>query len=496
VPSFAIVENANGSVTHYCAPAGAAPWTSWPITIGDDGVFNVLSFGAVPDGVFDCSTIINTAISTAAAYSSPTGESGVPAVGGKVYLPPGIYSITKPILLMSNVEIFGASADSTTIFAASSMEDPSGNATAVMITNSEYFKQNPAAQSNMVVRDLTLNGNAPGNASAFNVNPGDNYGASIAFYFATDMILEGCRIFSCPNRAITVDHVYNPNNTVRGNIQILNNIIDILPLRDPTTAAPTRGNINIRLYSLNGVRIRGNVIGFNTPNNLADYTQTWSNDGIDTPGCSDVSITNNMVNFVVDGIGMSVGNDCLATDNLIYNFVGYGIRTFNGMEGAVANNQVVIASNVVISSLYDADFGSLTPGQAGIHVDQGTQGGTVAQQYAVTGNVVVGPFVSAGIELMASNGSCSGNSIDINHYKGSVNEAGPVPWILSAWRRKVHQWPESIDHTRWSSGLRLSNLRDPVAVSTIWHRSSNLLHKRFGTGSSAPILIQVEEQTV
>ena len=37
----------------------------------------------------------------------------------------------------------------------------------------------------------------------------------------------------------------------------------------------------------------------------------------------------------------------------------------------------------------------------------------------------------------------------------SAIEAGPVPWTLSGWRRRVHPWPENTPRpTRWISGRR------------------------------------------
>ncbi|TAM56406.1 DUF2933 domain-containing protein, partial [bacterium] len=46
-------------------------------------------------------------------------------------------------------------------------------------------------------------------------------------------------------------------------------------------------------------------------------------------------------------------------------------------------------------------------------------------------------------------------SNNLRDYDGAgPSEAGPVPWILSGWRRKVHQWPESTPGpTRRSSGI-------------------------------------------
>lgn len=60
--SFAIVQNPDGSISHYSAPVGTTtPWSTWPTTIGEYGVFNVLSFGAVPDGSTLCDTAFQAA---------------------------------------------------------------------------------------------------------------------------------------------------------------------------------------------------------------------------------------------------------------------------------------------------------------------------------------------------------------------------------------------------------------------------------------------------
>src|ERR1700722_20022640 len=44
-------------------------------------------------------------------------------------------------------------------------------------------------------------------------------------------------------------------------------------------------------------------------------------------------------------------------------------------------------------------------------------------------------------------------------------EAGPVPWTLSAWRRRVHQWPENVPTPiRRSFGSRSWNSPAPDGI--------------------------------
>lgn len=60
--------------------------------------------------------------------------------------------------------------------------------------------------------------------------------------------------------------------------------------------------------------------------------------------------------------------------------------------------------------------------------------------------------------FVAAYANYSFTSSNIYEFAHGGTEAGPVPWILSAWRRKVHQWPENIlAPNRWVSGARLSN---------------------------------------
>jgi parallel beta-helix repeat protein len=418
LPSFAIVENPDGSIRHFSAPLGSAPWTSWPNDIGAYGVFNVLAYGAVPDGVTPCDAAINAAVQAASQYSTPDGAPITPATaGGVVYLPPGYYLITRTIILEDNVELVGAFAGNTTIAASSGLLSPDGlTATACMVSNSGRF-QAQDTQYNMAVRNLTLFGNASENGGTFDPDDTKGTGATIAFLKVTDVTIEGCRVYSCPNSAITVDQHDDPNNAARGNIRILNNTIDILPTRSGG-GTPTSGNLNIRMYALNVVLIQGNVIGFNIPASELTYMQTWSNDGIDVPGCSEVTITGNMMTFVADGIGLAGASNCLVSNNFVNNFIGVGVATFADTDTGFAVDQLIIANNVIIGSQYLPAFGSITPGAQGIWVNSGSSVATGDKQFTVTGNVVVGPFQESAIRLAASYGSCTGNFIDLNHYQG------------------------------------------------------------------------------
>jgi parallel beta-helix repeat protein len=416
-----IVENEDGTISRLMKPAGtlgswlAAAW----INMGEYGVFNIRSFGAVGDGVTNDSLAFDAATAAAALYNS-TLPNDHP--GGVIYCPPGNYCIFWSIRLPSYTQLIGSFRGNSQIFANAGLLQAQGttNYTAVMVCNEHYFGSTPPQQIEIAVKDLTFDGNAPNNPQSWSSTTMGS-GATVAFQNTTDVTISGLKIFSCPNHAITVDAQFAPTPLLKAaNIRILDNTIDIVPTRslDPETGTGNliSGNLNIRLYAMQGVLIRGNIIGFSYPDGT--NAQTWSNDGIDTPGCWDVIITENLMTYVTDGIGVSDGYTYSITNNVIDNFIGLGIRSFSGQGGGMAVSDIVIADNVVIGSLYQSTnpFNMLTPGRCGIHVDAGPQTPTPSETYraAVTGNTVKGPFVVAGIQFQGTYGSVTGNSVDVN----------------------------------------------------------------------------------
>jgi transposase InsO family protein len=61
------------------------------------------------------------------------------------------------------------------------------------------------------------------------------------------------------------------------------------------------------------------------------------------------------------------------------------------------------------------------------------------------------------LTIHADRGSSMGSK-PVAFLLADLGEAGPVPWRLSVWRRRIHPWPENAhERTRWNSGLRSSS---------------------------------------
>jgi hypothetical protein len=146
----------------------------------------------------------------------------------------------------------------------------------------------------------------------------------------------------------------------------------------------------------------------------------WANDGIDTPSSSEVTIVNNQLQYITDGIGVAGGAKYTIADNIVEHFLGYGIRSL--MSSLLPNGvpNITISGNVVIAEPYNSSVPQL-PCKTGIHVEATTLPGPPASPtafFTVGNNSVIGPYQNSGscISFGANQGSCTGNAVDINHY--------------------------------------------------------------------------------
>lgn len=402
-PAFARAQFPDGTVKNL-APSGTSPWTAWTGN-GEYAVFNVRDFGAVADGSTDDSDAFNNA---ALAANS--------AGGGIVYCPPGEYAIQYSILLYDNTELVGDYNGNTTILAKDNLQESNAASpfTNVMVANSDYLMppDTGTSQSNIAVRNIAFNGNAANQENVYMT--GESTITLKGVYSAT---VERCYVFNCANTGISVTRANGPEKPTRGNVRILDNTVDIMSVRNPDGSF-LRGSLCIRVSAFIGVLVRGNVINYNPNPTVPDWTPTWSNDGIDVLGCSDVTIVGNIITLTVDGIGATdsifpnVSGSFTIADNIIENYLGFGIRSFQGKKLDSAINEITITNNVVMGSQIDQMSSTAGPSQVGIHVDTGDS--TTATHFAVSGNVVIGPFALEAINLGASRGTCTGNSLDTN----------------------------------------------------------------------------------
>jgi parallel beta-helix repeat protein len=348
-----------------------------------------------PTGVNDSSIAINYA----AQQASGNG-------GGIVFVPPGNYKIQFTISLPSNVHLVGSDQGDSVITAFAELKVSQSNPvlTNIMVTNStNVLPSTPTPQSNIGVSDITFNGDAAGQSGSEGYD-----GALIEFKDVVDVTIQRCVIQSARNHAITVDATIETATQIAGNIRILDNTIDVLA----TIGSPDTGDISIRVTGYKNVIIRSNVIGYNPP---MGWTTTWSNDGIDVFNSSDVTISGNQITFVNDGINCDYGSNCVISDNIVENFLGYGIRSERTALAGTAVSNLVIADNVVNAST-SAPSASLTGIEASAGLASSGTSSPTSSHYAIGNNTVKGPFSAsgAGIICAAPEGACSGNAVDLN----------------------------------------------------------------------------------
>ena len=129
----------------------------------------VTDFGAIADGVTDCSSFLEKAIENAS----------------KIYFPEGVYLITRPIKIPSNKHLI--LDEKATIFACDGcFNTPESRA---VITNSDYENGN----ENIVFEGGKLDANNLGNARE-NWATGPNCGLSFSFQNVKNLTIKNCTI--------------------------------------------------------------------------------------------------------------------------------------------------------------------------------------------------------------------------------------------------------------------------------------------------------------
>jgi Pectate lyase superfamily protein len=410
---FAKAQDQSGSAV-YLTPEDSASW-SWTNTApppgllvdGYHGVFDVRDFGAVGDGVTDDAAAINNAAIAASEAQNPGG--------GIVYCPTGTYLIKQRITLFSNTTLLGANRGATIIKASDKINsDDAGDPTSViMVANEHHDGSHIRARDHFItVRDITFDGNASGNIDTGLMEAG----ASLDFSGADHVTIENCVVKNCFNHGISVDLEPNPFSPapVPGYVRILNNVVDIMPVRELDPSGKNElysGNISIRLYALDDVIISGNRIGFGN--------STWANDAIDPPGCTNVIIVNNQITWSTDGIGTESDSDYVVAGNLITNCIGYAIRSFKDArpQGSEATNRMTICNNIIVGVPVDIIDPTLHGTKVGIHVDEGIE--PYSMNCTIAYNVLFGPFDAVAINVEALQGSCVGNVIDMQDADGT-----------------------------------------------------------------------------
>jgi hypothetical protein len=267
------------------------------------------------------------------------------------------------------------------------------------------------------VRDISFDGAAAAQSGV----PGGANGAIIELVQVFGVRIQRCAIYNCQNNAIAINQGTEAVGPVPGDVKVLDNTIDVMAIA-ASEGSPATGGLAIIVTAFNNVIIRNNVIGYNP--NLVKYPHwnpLWGGDGIDVLEASDVTISGNQITLVQNGITCDWGIDCVLTDNIVENFLGYGIQTerLSTEEATSAVSNLVIAGNAVVAAIGT----STTLSIAGIVASAGLNGADstpTASHWAVGNNIVKGPFSVCGIVCAASDGTCTGNSIDLNTFSTAV----------------------------------------------------------------------------
>lgn len=121
---------------------------------------NVLDKGAVPDGITDCTTAIQSAL-----------DEAFNAGGGGVFVPSGEYLISKPLIVRSNTDFFGAGASSVIKRVENSISTPDHDLIHIGYGyewNENGQKFNPASNNDVTLIELL--GNDFGKITTYNAS--------------------------------------------------------------------------------------------------------------------------------------------------------------------------------------------------------------------------------------------------------------------------------------------------------------------------------------
>lgn len=304
-------------------------------------VYNVMAYGATGNGTTVDSTAVQSAISAA-----------ITAGGGIVFAPIGTY-VVSGLYLGTNVTLMGAGEGATTF-----LLDPAS------ATGSLVVRVSPAGTTatNVVVRDLTINGNqgawgANSNQKGYGYYLGQTTLGIVTNCYVYNVEFTGCMSYALD--IINVDHIYAYNVYIHDN--------------GYTTGTGTN-------HSCDGFSLYGNdlyLIGCRADNNshagfsLGQISTSWARIHLD---------------------------NCAANNNYAYNAIVAGASGITVLDVSIVG-------------------GSYNNSQTSYGVYLGTNAGRVTVQgVAVTGNYLSGICLSA-----ASNNTVLGNTVTNNAVGGSTN---------------------------------------------------------------------------
>ena len=143
---------------------------------------NIKDYGAIGDGVTDCSDFINNAIT----YAKENKRGGI-------YIPTGVYIIDKPIMLYDDVNVYGDGSSSIL------KQKDNTEIEAVMIVNSSYGDQpnysTRLENYNITLKDFRIDGNRQNNTTYTDSTFTNNNGIILKgthYSFISRVTIENC----------------------------------------------------------------------------------------------------------------------------------------------------------------------------------------------------------------------------------------------------------------------------------------------------------------
>jgi parallel beta-helix repeat protein len=342
---------------------------------------NVLDFGAVGNGVANDTAAIQAALNSGSLY---------------VFVPQGTYKIATTLTIPSGVEIFGCGNSSVLSLAADT----------TMLTTTG---------SNVVIRDIRLNGNSstyndPNNnaiyvnwvsvagsnckisdVSIINIAGAGVIGLASSTTASSDVWIENCNIENTGTHGIiTQDYI--------SNVWIIGNKVKNTGLlfadRPGITASRDGSNVTI-----------SNNICIGSPSALGTSVH-----GISVDGTTNASVTGNiLLGWIGYGIEVGFSTNCTISGNTVTDVGNAGIALSGIQSTSQVSTNVTISGNTITSPIAGGIYSFITGGT-----------GTIFHQnISVVGNTINGSTTNSGINMELCNIlSITGNSIYNNYLSG------------------------------------------------------------------------------
>lgn len=280
-------------------------------------VVSVKEFGAVGNGIVD-----DTASIQAAINSSP--------VGATVYLPPGTYLVSAPIVLSSQRELAGAGhshANATVIKQKNGVNLTNGAGLTGIIVANSWWNNYSFCDLPVRIRDLTIDGNS--------TNNGSSTACGIVLTNYRSWVVD-CDIINTPKDGIRFTDTTASGSNVVGNTCVENRII----------------NCHISTTGLDGVRIVSASGNSNTDGYLVDCIIAGTGgSGINMDRSAGWHIEDNhLYTIAVHGINAANAFGTFIEGNIIEDFggqasngayyAGLALAQLNGRQSSIKDNYI------------------------------------------------------------------------------------------------------------------------------------------------------------